>query len=123
MRKLIAAIIVGILLVLGSAASPVQEFRRPLGKILDVEGKIRSGITSSSFEARGYRMHKSPNGSPVFVKAPEDTNWDGRFGLPVVDGEVYDAALDGSGNLYIAGWFTMAGGVSANNIAKWNGSS
>jgi len=32
-------------------------------------------------------------------------------------------AFDGSGNLYAGGYFTTAGGVSANNIAKWDGSS
>ncbi len=31
-------------------------------------------------------------------------------------------ALDGSGNLYAGGDFAMIGGISANNIAKWNGS-
>ncbi len=32
-------------------------------------------------------------------------------------------ALDGNGNLYVAGWFTQAGNVQVNNIAKWNGKS
>jgi hypothetical protein len=32
-------------------------------------------------------------------------------------------AIDSSGNLYAGGRFTTAGGVAANNIAKWNGSS
>jgi hypothetical protein len=31
-------------------------------------------------------------------------------------------ALDGAGNLYAGGLFATAGGVTANNIAKWNGS-
>lgn len=31
-------------------------------------------------------------------------------------------AVDGAGNLYAGGDFTMAGGVAANRIAKWNGS-
>jgi trimeric autotransporter adhesin len=30
-------------------------------------------------------------------------------------------ALDGSGNLYAGGYFSMAGGVAAANLAKWNG--
>src|ERR1041384_66215 len=29
--------------------------------------------------------------------------------------------MDGSGNLYIGGWFTAVGDVPANSIAKWNG--
>jgi hypothetical protein len=36
---------------------------------------------------------------------------------------VYALALDGSDNLYAGGEFTTAGGVSANHVAKWNGSS
>ena len=35
---------------------------------------------------------------------------------------VYALACDFSGNLYAGGGFSTAGGVSANNIAKWNGS-
>ena len=30
--------------------------------------------------------------------------------------------MDGSGNLYAGGDFTTAGGVSANCVAKWDGS-
>jgi len=36
---------------------------------------------------------------------------------------VYALAVDGSGNVYAGGNFAIAGGVSANNIAKWDGSS
>ncbi len=36
--------------------------------------------------------------------------------------EVLSIAIDGSGNVYAGGTFTSAGGVSANYIAKWNGS-
>jgi hypothetical protein len=34
---------------------------------------------------------------------------------------VYALAFDSSGNLYAGGYFTTAGGVAANFIAKWNG--
>jgi len=33
-----------------------------------------------------------------------------------------DLVADGSGNLYVGGYFTSAGGVAANNIATWDGS-
>ena len=36
---------------------------------------------------------------------------------------VYALAVDASGNLYAGGNFTTAGGVTANYIAKWNGTS
>ena len=42
--------------------------------------------------------------------------------LPLVGGRVLAAVVDGSGNLYVGGSFTIAGGVFATNIAKWNGS-
>jgi len=35
---------------------------------------------------------------------------------------IYSLVLDSSGNIYAGGIFATAGGVSANNIAKWNGS-
>jgi hypothetical protein len=31
-------------------------------------------------------------------------------------------AFDGSGNLYVGGFFSTAGGVAMNNVARWNGS-
>jgi len=39
------------------------------------------------------------------------------------DGDVYALAFDGSGNLFIGGSFTSAGGVAAKFVAKWDGSS
>jgi hypothetical protein len=42
--------------------------------------------------------------------------------LSGVDGSVNAIILDASGDLYVGGAFTAAGDVSANNIAKWNGS-
>ena len=38
-------------------------------------------------------------------------------------GRVLAMACDGSGNLYVGGNFSAAGGNNANNIAKWNGES
>lgn len=52
-----------------------------------------------------------------------DANWAGMGGLPGMNGTVFAAAVDGSGNLYVGGQFSIAGDVFATNIAKWNGSS
>ena len=42
---------------------------------------------------------------------------------PGTDGTVDALVVDGSGMLYVGGQFTMAGGVPANNIARWDGTS
>jgi hypothetical protein len=55
--------------------------------------------------------------------------WDGSSwstlgtGLTGIDERsvVSTMVLDGSGNLYVGGNFTSAGGVSASNVAKWDG--
>src|SRR5258705_8273993 len=52
-----------------------------------------------------------------------DANWISLGGIPGANSQVYAAVMDGSGNLYIGGGFTLVGDVIANRIAKWNGSS
>jgi hypothetical protein len=52
-----------------------------------------------------------------------DANWISLGGILGANGYVYAAVVDGSGNLYIGGNFSIAGEVFATNIAKWNGSS
>src|SRR6266568_6959681 len=52
-----------------------------------------------------------------------DANWSSMGGFLGADGAVNAAVVDGSGNLYIGGQFTVVGDVFATNIAKWNGSS
>ena len=52
-----------------------------------------------------------------------DEDWTTLGGSPPDDnGLVYAAVVDGSGNVYIGGSFAKAGGISATNVAKWNGS-
>src|SRR6266567_3514669 len=51
-----------------------------------------------------------------------DANWISMGGFLGADGAVNAAVVDGSGNLYIGGYFTVVRDVFANNIAKWNGS-
>jgi len=52
-----------------------------------------------------------------------DANWISMGGPPGADNYVQAAVVDGSGNLYIGGNFTVVGDVVANRIAKWDGSS
>jgi hypothetical protein len=51
---------------------------------------------------------------------PGDENWDNRFGALGADGTVLAIATNGS-DIYFGGRFTTAGGIPANNIAKWDG--
>jgi hypothetical protein len=50
-----------------------------------------------------------------------DANWVSMGGLPGANGEVFAAVIDGSGNLYIGGNFTIVGNTFATNVAEWNG--
>ena len=61
----------------------------------------------------GWPPTTSPNGMAALGR-PWAAGWNGNV--------VYALAVDGAGNLYAGGEFTTAGGVTANNIAKWDGS-
>src|SRR5687768_12531419 len=50
-----------------------------------------------------------------------DTNWTSMGGLPGANHIVAAAVVDGSGNLYIGGAFTIVGKTTASCIAKWDG--
>src|SRR5262249_25841697 len=53
-----------------------------------------------------------------------DANWISISpSIPGADDSVYAAVVDGSGNLYIGGAFTVVGDVLGNHVAKWNGNS
>jgi hypothetical protein len=52
-----------------------------------------------------------------------DANWISMGGIPGVSWSVFAAVADTSGNLFIGGFFTAAGNINANAIARWNGSS
>jgi hypothetical protein len=51
-----------------------------------------------------------------------DANWISMNpSIPGTDGPVWAALVDGSGDLYIGGSFTVVGGIVANGVAKWDG--
>jgi hypothetical protein len=51
-----------------------------------------------------------------------DANWISMGSVPGADGGVYAIAADGSGNIYIGGYFSTVGDINASGIAKWDGS-
>jgi hypothetical protein len=51
-----------------------------------------------------------------------DANWISMGGIPGANGQVNAAVVDGSGDLYIGGAFTVVGDMVANYVAKWDGS-
>jgi len=51
-----------------------------------------------------------------------DADWVSLNSLPGTEQPVRALLADGSGSLYIGGYFTAAGAVVANGIAKWDGS-
>jgi hypothetical protein len=60
--------------------------------------------------------------------APGDAYWSGLFtrngltGSPDDSWYVYALARDDAGNIYAGGQFTLASGVTARRVAKWDGS-
>ena len=52
-----------------------------------------------------------------------DANWTSMGGFPGVNSGVGAVAVDGLGNVYVGGSFSIAGEVFATNIAKWDGNS
>ncbi len=78
-----------------------------------------SGPNVVTYEFDGTTWRFIGSGGEYGALAFGNANW----GLTGVDGSVIAVAVDGSGNLYVGGYFEFAGGASANNVAKWNGTS
>ncbi|MFN8469804.1 MAG: PxKF domain-containing protein [Caldilineaceae bacterium] len=58
----------------------------------------------------------------VLAQAPTgNENWDDRFVAVGANNTITAVVVDGAGNLYAGGTFTTIGGVTANRVAKWNG--
>jgi trimeric autotransporter adhesin len=83
---------------------------------------MKPTLTLASFVAVYVSLSLRPNhafGASTF----SDDNWTSMSpGIPGVNGWVSAVALDSSSNLYVGGHFSVAGDVSATNIAKWDGS-
>ncbi len=90
------------------------------GMAVGTDGLYVGGL----FTAAGDKVSRSFalwHGTVANPPNPGDMYWDSRFNVLGTNGDVYALAVSGS-DVYVGGHFTMAGGVSANYIAKWNGS-
>jgi hypothetical protein len=80
-------------------------------------------LAIGSLWATPTRAESSTQREPQTPEAGFDNaNWDPRFNTLGANGAIRAMLWDGS-NLYIGGSFTQVGGVAANRIARWDGSS
>jgi hypothetical protein len=82
------------------------------------------GIDYTGTAVTGKNFSLNANWSTTTTTVPSNPNWQ-NIGDVTKNGTASDAAVsalvfDSSGDLYAGGLFDSAGGVSANNIAKWN---
>jgi len=59
--------------------------------------------------------------TPARDSATAANGWNPRFGMPGVDGRVTAMAVADNGDLYVGGDFNKAGGLEAQQIARWDG--
>jgi hypothetical protein len=122
--------------VAGSPEPPANSPAVPLEQILRPDGTLDLHGYRGSIATAGWRMRMDAKGAPRFEREAEGASPGGadpartlggpsecwkRFGS--VNNTVYALAVNGFGDLYVGGQFTTAGSVSANRIAKWDGTS
>jgi len=92
-------------------------------KVVDSEGKDLTARLEVTTESRlAVVVDDSVATYPVRIDPTfSDEDWISMDGTSGANNYVYTMVVDGSGNLYIGGNFTRAGGNSANYVAKWNG--
>jgi hypothetical protein len=89
--------------------------------VLNEDGSIQPGA-NGSFDVSGFSMAYGPNGAPRFVRAQAacgPADWDAQFGLNGTNGGVNVLAVMGNA-IYVGGFFTAAGNVAANGVAKFD---
>jgi hypothetical protein len=107
-----------------------EDKKTSIQNILNADGTVNLNAGfNGSVDVKGYSIQYGKGKVPRFVKnsaspfVNDDDRWDNRFGGGNgVDVAVFAMAVSGS-NVYVGGFFSTAGSVTANNIAKWNGSS
>jgi len=93
-------------------------------RVTDASGReLSASLQVLSDDRLAVRVTDASAVYPVRIDPTfSDANWAIlNPGTPGVSDAVYATVVDGSGNLYIGGAFTLAGGGAANYIAKWDG--
>lgn len=109
---------------LGAQARPVGGGPRLRTAILQGNGTLRADARGT-FTGVAYQLRMLAGGRPSFQSASQplgtgDQAWQNGN----VQGTIVRAvAIAPNGDVYVAGSFTQVGGVSARNIARWNGTS
>jgi hypothetical protein len=118
----VAATVDGVYLVLGESGRKIVYNRlqatdangRELPAHMDVTSPDRLAVVIDDAGAE-YPVRIDPTFS--------DANWFSLGGIAGANNTVDTAVVDGAGNLYIGGSFTIVGNLFITNIAEWNGSS
>jgi hypothetical protein len=103
-------------------AQPAFE-QRSLEEALNPDGTLKRGV-QGSFKVEGYTMRTGKNGEPIFEPQTQHTasgTWStlGTGSSNGVNNVVNALAVVGN-EVYVGGYFTGAGGVSANYVARFN---
>ncbi len=116
------------------ATMAVAETIPSLATVLSPDGRIMEAV-SGSFNPSGFHMTYGSDGEPIFVEEgsslwevvpfhegqDDEGTW---YALGSgVNGMVFAIDVSDTGVLYAGGFFTQAGGISANRIACWDGTS
>lgn len=108
------------------AQPDLEQYLGPDGRI-DIEA-IRASGYSGPLDVRGLedRLPLSRDARPTGASralgtlAANDEYWSDEFAPPGVNGTIYAVAVY-KGDLIVGGSFSLAGGVPASNIARWDG--
>ena len=110
-----------------SAGEEVASFRiKRTNDVLEKAKLLTSSARGSTMLASALAILVKDEGAvyPLRIDPTfSDANWVSMGSLPGANSAVSAAVVDVSGNLYVGGYFTVAGNVVANGVAKWNGSS
>jgi hypothetical protein len=103
-------------------AQPAFE-QRSLEEALNPDGTLKRGV-QGSFKVEGYTMRTGKNGEPIFEPQTQHTasgTWSslGTGSQNGVNNVVRALAVVGN-EVFVGGYFTSAGGVSANRVARFN---